>query len=188
MQMLCGHLNEIVFPFQKIKHQNSWKLWRSFTLLLTNISYNTNHRNTSQLNWTFVFQRLTPAPVVAQYYEADVNKEHVIRGNAAIVKCLIPSFVADFVDVVSWETDQGDVFYPSADYGSFIRINYDLICSFRSLPNNNGHLHCVLVAAIVLFLSSADHPITLNILSIPHLFPKTCDISCHSYCDQFVNI
>lgn len=59
------------------------------------------------------------ASVVAQYYEADVNKEHVIRGNAAIIRCLIPSFVADFVDVVSWHTDQEDVYYPSDVYGSF---------------------------------------------------------------------
>lgn len=57
--------------------------------------------------------------VVAQYYEADVNKEHVIRNNAAILKCLIPSFVADFVEVVSWHTDQDEVFYPGTDYGSF---------------------------------------------------------------------
>lgn len=58
--------------------------------------------------------------VVAQYYEADVNKEHVIRSNAAILKCLIPSFVADFVEVVSWHTDQDEVFYPGTDYGSFL--------------------------------------------------------------------
>lgn len=56
--------------------------------------------------------------VVAQYYETDVNKEHIIRGNSAIIKCLIPSFVADFVEVVSWHTDQDEVFYPSNDYGS----------------------------------------------------------------------
>lgn len=52
--------------------------------------------------------------------EADVNKEHVIRGNAAIIKCLIPSFVADFVEVVSWHTDQDEVFYPNENYGSFL--------------------------------------------------------------------
>lgn len=64
--------------------------------------------------------------MVAQYYEADVNKEHVIRGNAAVIKCLIPSFVADFVDVVSWHTDQDESFYPSTDYGSssIIRQQY----------------------------------------------------------------
>lgn len=59
------------------------------------------------------------AVVVAQYYEADVNKEHVIRGNSAILKCLIPSFVADFVEVVSWHTDQEDAYFPSTEYGLF---------------------------------------------------------------------
>ncbi|XP_073812146.1 Down syndrome cell adhesion molecule 1 isoform X20 [Musca autumnalis] len=54
--------------------------------------------------------------VVAQYYEADVNKEHVIRGNAAVIKCLIPSFVADFVEVVSWHTDSEENFYPGSEY------------------------------------------------------------------------
>ncbi|GAB0091586.1 Immunoglobulin-like domain [Sergentomyia squamirostris] len=54
--------------------------------------------------------------VVAQYYEADVNKEHVIRGNSAVMKCLIPSFVADFVEVVSWHSDQNESFIPNGDF------------------------------------------------------------------------
>ncbi|XP_055624204.1 cell adhesion molecule Dscam2 isoform X46 [Toxorhynchites rutilus septentrionalis] len=53
--------------------------------------------------------------VVQQYYEADVNKEHVILGNPAILKCLIPSFVADFVEVVSW-TDGENTYIYSAEY------------------------------------------------------------------------
>jgi len=57
-------------------------------------------------------------PVVAQYYEADVNKEHVIRGNSAVIKCLIPSFVADFVEVVSWHTDEEENYFPGAEYGA----------------------------------------------------------------------
>nr|XP_015838892.1 PREDICTED: Down syndrome cell adhesion molecule isoform X20 [Tribolium castaneum] len=52
--------------------------------------------------------------VVAQFYDTDVNKEYAIRGNAAILKCQIPSFVADFVSVVSWHTDQNENFYPGA--------------------------------------------------------------------------
>lgn len=43
----------------------------------------------------------------------------MIRGNAAILKCEIPSFVADFVSVVSWHTDQDETFYPSEQYGWF---------------------------------------------------------------------
>ncbi|VEN44087.1 unnamed protein product [Callosobruchus maculatus] len=52
--------------------------------------------------------------VVKQFYDIDVNKEYAIRGNAAILKCQIPSFVADFVSVISWHTDQNEVFYPGA--------------------------------------------------------------------------
>ena len=39
---------------------------------------------------------------VVQGYETDVIKEFVIRGNDALVRCSIPSYVTDFVTVVSW--------------------------------------------------------------------------------------
>lgn len=46
--------------------------------------------------------------------------EHVLRGNAAIIKCHIPSFVAEFVQVDSWlEDDKVDI-YPGQDYGTFL--------------------------------------------------------------------
>ncbi|XP_034142427.1 Down syndrome cell adhesion molecule-like protein Dscam2 isoform X31 [Drosophila guanche] len=54
--------------------------------------------------------------VVAQHYDTDVNKAYVIRGNAAVLKCEIPSFVADFVSVVSWHTDQSEDFSPGQEY------------------------------------------------------------------------
>ncbi|CAD6214604.1 GSCOCT00004135001.2-RA-CDS [Cotesia congregata] len=54
--------------------------------------------------------------VVAQYYDTDVNKEYAIRGNSAILKCVVPSFVADFVKILSWHTDQGEEFVPGDDY------------------------------------------------------------------------
>ncbi|KAL3270311.1 hypothetical protein HHI36_009362 [Cryptolaemus montrouzieri] len=59
--------------------------------------------------------------VVTQFYDTDVNKEYVIRGNSAILKCQIPSFVADFVSVVSWHTSQKEAFYPGAPDGTLIR-------------------------------------------------------------------
>lgn len=40
--------------------------------------------------------------VVQSSYLVEVNNEHVILGNAALLKCTIPSFVADFIQVVSW--------------------------------------------------------------------------------------
>ncbi|XP_059046514.1 cell adhesion molecule Dscam2 isoform X31 [Achroia grisella] len=47
--------------------------------------------------------------VVTQYYEAEVVSEYVIRGNTAVLKCNIPSFVADFVKVEAWvDSDSGE--------------------------------------------------------------------------------
>ncbi|XP_043478453.1 Down syndrome cell adhesion molecule-like protein Dscam2 isoform X43 [Leptopilina heterotoma] len=54
--------------------------------------------------------------VVTQYYEAEVVSEYVIRGNAAILKCTIPSFVAEFVSVASWEGSDGSSYEASFNY------------------------------------------------------------------------
>ncbi|XP_017867834.1 PREDICTED: Down syndrome cell adhesion molecule-like protein Dscam2 isoform X39 [Drosophila arizonae] len=48
--------------------------------------------------------------VVQQFYESEVNNEYVIRGNSAVLKCSIPSFVADFVQVVSWQDEEGQLY------------------------------------------------------------------------------
>lgn len=39
-----------------------------------------------------------------------------MRGNAAIIKCLIPSFVADFVHVVAWINEDGDEILSSGNF------------------------------------------------------------------------
>lgn len=51
-----------------------------------------------------------PHAVVQQFYESEVNNEYVIRGNSAVLKCSIPSFVADFVQVVSWQDEEGQLY------------------------------------------------------------------------------
>jgi hypothetical protein len=40
--------------------------------------------------------------VANQYYESEVLSEYIIKGNAAIIKCNIPSFVTDFARVEAW--------------------------------------------------------------------------------------
>lgn len=40
-----------------------------------------------------------------------MNNVYVIRKNSAILKCSIPSFVADFVTVVSWHDDEEGSYY-----------------------------------------------------------------------------
>ena len=60
-----------------------------------------------------------PILVVPQEYLAEADNEHVILGNAAIVKCEIPSFVADFVRVTSWiDETTSKAFYYSKQMGN----------------------------------------------------------------------
>lgn len=53
-----------------------------------------------------------------QFYEAEILTEYVIRGNAAVLKCSIPSFVADFVKVEAWLDEEGTVISDSEDLGN----------------------------------------------------------------------
>lgn len=43
--------------------------------------------------------------MVTQSYQTDVNVEHVIRGNSVVIKCIVPSFVADHVTLDAWLVD-----------------------------------------------------------------------------------
>lgn len=47
--------------------------------------------------------------MVNQAFEAEIMTEYVIRGNAGILKCSIPSFVADYVLVDAWINEEGAV-------------------------------------------------------------------------------
>lgn len=65
--------------------------------------------------------------MVTQSYEAEADNEYVIRGNAALMKCEVPSFVSDFVSVEMWMDSNGST-YQSGDnegnsslYTRFIR-------------------------------------------------------------------
>ena len=59
--------------------------------------------------------------MVDQIYDTDVNKEYIINGNSAILKCQMPSFIADFLTVISWNTDHDDHYSisDSTNYGNY---------------------------------------------------------------------
>lgn len=46
--------------------------------------------------------------VVSQSYTVNLWEENVLRGNSAILKCHIPSFVTEFVMITSWIISEGD--------------------------------------------------------------------------------
>lgn len=65
--------------------------------------------------------------VVAQSYEVEADNEYVIRGNSAVMKCEVPSFVSDFVTVENWQDSQGNTFLPGTDYGNSRGCLFNLI-------------------------------------------------------------
>lgn len=58
---------------------------------------------------------------MSQAYAVNVMDEHVLKGNSAVFKCHIPSFVADFVSVASWLQDgQTDIYPDPKHYGTYV--------------------------------------------------------------------
>ena len=57
-------------------------------------------------------------PAVNQEYVVDIFRATVINGNDALLKCDIPSFVADFVQVSGWIDSEGSTILPGANANS----------------------------------------------------------------------
>jgi hypothetical protein len=66
---------------------------------------------------------VTDAPylvaVVQQKYEVQVYDEYVISGNTAVLRCQVPSYVAEYVMVTSWIQDGSVNIYPNTDTGQY---------------------------------------------------------------------
>ena len=59
--------------------------------------------------------------VASQMYKTSSHEEYVIVGNDVLMQCNVPSFVADFVSVQSWEDSEGREFHANKNYGNFLR-------------------------------------------------------------------
>lgn len=63
--------------------------------------------------------------VVKQIYEVQVYDEYVIKGNTAVMKCHIPSFVVEYVKVISWSQVETGARYSSIDLGKLkVSLNW----------------------------------------------------------------
>lgn len=82
-----------MFNFQKIQKNLNLKL-----IFLSNLFS----------LWLTIQQLITK--VVKQYYEIQVYDVFVMKGNTAIFKCQIPSFVSDHVDIVEWVSTENDTY------------------------------------------------------------------------------
>lgn len=85
----------------------------------------------------FRFQNVSPRflhfTVVNQYYEAQVYDVFVIRGNTALFKCQIPSFVADHVEIVEWTATDGTSFKKDELFGNETTPNFSQLHFWTSL-------------------------------------------------------
>lgn len=91
--------------------------------------------------------------VVQQFYQTRVIDEFVLKGNSAILKCNLPSFIADFVYVEAWIADDGTEILPNTDdFGIyspsliFLFTPLNLIaqllkCTFLNADFHNIHNH-----------------------------------------------
>lgn len=63
--------------------------------------------------------------MVSQHYAVNVMDEYVLRGNPGILKCHIPSFVADFVYVEAWiQNEKVQLTSDGRDYGTLIQYHH----------------------------------------------------------------
>ena len=60
--------------------------------------------------------------VVTQQYVVETHNVYVIKGNAALFKCEIPSFVADFVTIDSWNDNFNNQYFSdlTTNYGKIV--------------------------------------------------------------------
>ena len=73
--------------------------------------------------------------VASQVYKTSGNEEYVINGNDVIMKCNIPSFVADFVQITGWIDSEGKEYLLDNNYGNSINNEVFFISKKSHLCN-----------------------------------------------------
>ena len=83
-----------------------------------------------------------------QDFSVSATGSAVTRGNMAVLRCTVPSFVRDFLSVTSWLQDQKFNIYPSSDGGKDYPniLNYNevqmsqlLFPLTQNVGNKGGH-------------------------------------------------
>lgn len=91
------------------------------------------------------------------------------------MKCQIPSFVADFVHVISWHTDQNETFYPGREVGvCFLPLTshllVDTISRVRLMLFQSSYSVCLSFPLLVIddipFITSQFDPIGFHINAV----------------------
>ena len=109
-----------IFVFQSLEQKKAhfyknvltYFSWNQITLPCSNFSPSLSASAPSSSFFVMnVYSDVWLFLVVVQRYETDVAKEYVIRGNDALMKCSIPSFVSDMVQIIAWLDSEEQIVY-----------------------------------------------------------------------------
>ena len=64
---------------------------------------------------------------MSQAYNSETHNEYIVLHNDALLKCNIPSFVADFVSVAGWVDSQGESYHPNDGLGNEVCVSLRLL-------------------------------------------------------------
>ncbi|XP_062527427.1 cell adhesion molecule Dscam2 isoform X2 [Bombyx mori] len=81
--------------------------------------------------------------VVQQNYEPRVTDEDILRGNSAIIKCIIPSFVADYIQILEWVQSEESISVPNTNSFSFNSSDGNYDGKYLVLPSGELHIRDV---------------------------------------------
>ena len=94
-----------------------------------------NSQACEYLGWMILLTFCFCCAVVSQPYVTETHNTYVIKGNSALFKCEIPSFVADFVSAEGWVDGDGQEFFAQSGHGNFRRPAHTLVAVKRT-PNH----------------------------------------------------
>lgn len=138
--------------------------------------------------------------MAAQHYDTDINKEYVIRNNAAILKCVLPSYLSDYLTVVSWKIDDEEMTYNDQQYGSLRRRqlsprfhspHYELCHVLRDASSSLSKLKPRNFILSTAFSIKSREPVLRvgGSLGVHHQRQRGCDqmldsVICHRLCES----
>ena len=74
----------------------------------------------------------------------EATNEYVIMGNSALMRCVIPSFVSDFISLQSWQDEKGNVIVAhNNNHGrqQHWKIKYCIVRNFDSTWSDRFIVH-----------------------------------------------
>jgi hypothetical protein len=123
-----------------------------------------------------------------QDFSVGATGSSVTRGNMAVLRCIVPSFVRDFLSVTSWLQDQKFNIYPSSDGGKHYFKYYSVLNRSVSVSvySSEGHTckhksrtGAIFYLSTLISLSPTENPYLREVILL--LFGKTKLLSKHRF-------